>query len=119
CSYRPRSTLAGVVRHSVRRGVVFLDGHGRRDSRFFPLAVTFFPVSALLVAAAWRRPSAAPIAALSVSAGGALFGLARHRSKAEIASLALLAPVYALAHGLGMWRGPIMIAGPRPRPGAR
>jgi glycosyltransferase involved in cell wall biosynthesis len=105
CSYSPRSTLRTFVRHALHRGVVFLDGHGRRESRFFPVAIGFFPVSALLAAAAWRRPSVVPLAALSTSLAAAGLGLARRRSPREIRSLALLAPVYAVAHGLGMWQG--------------
>jgi hypothetical protein len=34
-----------------------------------------------------------------------VFGAARRRSLFEIASLALLSPLYAAAHGIGMWRG--------------
>jgi glycosyltransferase involved in cell wall biosynthesis len=105
CEYTPRTTLATFVRHSVHRGVVFVDGHGRPESRFFPLAVAFYPVSALLALAAARRPSVAVSAALATSAAAAVVGLARRRSPFEIASLALLAPVYGAAHGIGMWRG--------------
>ena len=76
-------------------------------------------MSGLLVADAWRRPSLAALAAVTTSVGGAVFGVARQRSKAEVASLALLAPVYALAHGVGMWRGLLMLAGSRLRAGAR
>lgn len=110
CSYRPRSTLVTFVRHSVHRGVVFLDGHGRRESRFYPAAVAFFPVSAALAAAAWRRPALVPLAAASTSLAAAGFGLARRRTAEEVRSLALLAPVYAVAHGLGMWRGLLLSA---------
>ena len=115
CSYRPRATLGTFVRHSVHRGVVFLDGHGRRESRFYPAAVAFFPVSATLAAAAWKRPALVPLAAASMSLGAAGLGLARRRSTEEVRSLALLAPVYAVAHGLGMWRGLFMSARSRPR----
>ena len=107
-SYRPRTTLRSFVRHSLHRGTVFLDGHGRRESRFYPVAVAFFPVSALLALAASRKPSLVPLAAVSTSLTAALLGLARHRSGPEVASLALLAPVYAVAHGLGMWRGLVL-----------
>jgi glycosyltransferase involved in cell wall biosynthesis len=105
CSYRPRTTLRSFVRHSMHRGVVFLDGHGRPESRFYPVAAAFFPVSTLLALTAWKRPSVVPLAALSTSLATAAFGLARKRSGEEVVSLALLAPVYAVAHGVGMWRG--------------
>jgi glycosyltransferase involved in cell wall biosynthesis len=104
CDYRPRTTLASFVRHSFHRGVVFLDGHGRPESRFFPVAAAFFPLSAALALAALRKPAVAVWAAAATSGGAAAFGAARERSPEEIATLALLAPVYAAAHGAGMWR---------------
>jgi|1185.fasta_scaffold06867_2 glycosyltransferase involved in cell wall biosynthesis len=103
--YVPRTRLATFLRHSFRRGTVFLDGHGRRESRFFWAAVAFYPASALLVVAALRRPAVLPAATAAVSAAAAALGVRRHRSAAEIASLAALAPLYAAAHGAGMWRG--------------
>jgi hypothetical protein len=89
----------------MHRGVVFLDGHGRRESRFYPVAAAFFPVSALLALTAWKRPSVVPLAAVSTSLAAAALGVARQRNGQEVAALALLAPVYAVAHGAGMWRG--------------
>jgi len=120
CAYRPRMTLRGFVRHSFHRGIVFLDGHGRPESRFFPAVVGFYPVSVVLALAAMRRPTVVPwaIAATSLTAAG--LGIARRRRVAEIASLALLTPVYAAAHGAGMWRGLAMVVDSllRARPGA-
>jgi prepilin-type processing-associated H-X9-DG protein len=103
--YVPRTRLNTFLRHSFRRGMVFLDGHGRPDSRFFWVAVAFYPASALLAVAALRRPVVLPAAAAAVSAAAAGLGARRRRSPTEIASLAALAPVYAAAHGAGMWRG--------------
>lgn len=103
--YAPRTRTAAFLRHSFRRGIVFLDGHGRRESRFFRASVAFFPASAIVVAAAVRRPAIAPAALGTVAAAGAALGLRHRRTGFEVATLALLAPVYALAHGAGMWRG--------------
>lgn len=119
CSYRPRATLRTFLRHSRHRGVVFLDGHGRPESRFFPVVVAFFPVSGLLALAALRRPALVPRLALATSLLASGFGFARRRSPAEVASLALLTPLYAVAHGLGMWQGLLMAVGSRPRAHAR
>src|SRR5205814_1665815 len=41
--YVPRTRMLTFLRHSFRRGTVFLDGHGRRESRFFWPAVDFYP----------------------------------------------------------------------------
>jgi glycosyltransferase involved in cell wall biosynthesis len=119
CAYRPRTTLKSFVRHSVRRGVVFVDGHGRRESRFFPVVVAFYPATAALALATFRRPVVAPAALLAASAAASAYGLLRRRSPNEVASLAAVTPIYGLAHGLGMWRGLFTIVRERTRsPGA-
>jgi glycosyltransferase involved in cell wall biosynthesis len=105
CVYRPRGTFSAFVRHSVHRGVVFVDGHGRRESRFYPAVVAFYPVSVLVALRAFRKPSTLLWTGLAVSGAATALGVARKRDREEIRSLALLGPVYAAAHGLGMWRG--------------
>jgi glycosyltransferase involved in cell wall biosynthesis len=103
--YVPRSNLDTFVRHSFHRGIVFLDGHGRSESRFYPIAIGFYPASLLLALAGLRRPAVVPAAAVVAAGAAAALGLKRGRAPFEVASLALLAPVYGLAHGAGMWRG--------------
>ena len=107
-SYSPRGTPAGFARHSFHRGIVFLDGHGRSESRFFPVVVAFYPVSLLLAGAALRRPAVLVGATALAAAASAAVGVAHRRTSREVASLALLTPVYALFHGAGMWRGLFM-----------
>jgi len=105
CVYAPRTSLARFFRHAVHRGVVFVDGHGTPASRFFPVVVAFFPVSAALLVATLRRPLVAPGAAIACGLAAAAYGARADRSRREIRTLALVTPVYALGHGLGMWRG--------------
>jgi glycosyltransferase involved in cell wall biosynthesis len=105
CVYRPRTSLGGFFRHAIHRGVVFVDGHGTPTSRFFPVVVAFFPVSAALLVASLRRPSVAPVAAAACGIAAATYGVRAGRSRDEVRALALVTPVYALGHGLGMWRG--------------
>jgi hypothetical protein len=114
-TYVPRTRLSTFVRHSFRRGTVFVDGHGRAESRFFLVFVAFYPASLALAVAALRRPVLLPAAAVAVSAAAASFAVRRRRSGAEIASLAVLAPLYAAAHGAGMWRGLALAARERLR----
>ena len=102
-STAPRVALGPFVRHAFHRGTVFVDGHGRPESRFFPLVVAFFPVSAGAAACVVRRPLAAPALLLGLAARAGV--AARRRPAADALSFAALAPVYALAHGAGMWRG--------------
>jgi len=113
CVYRPRRALGPFVRHAFHRGTVFVDGHGRPESRFFPLVVAFFPVSAAAAVGVARRPLLGPalLLGLAACAGAA----ARRRPAADALSFAALAPVYALAHGAGMWRGAALAAGGRLR----
>jgi glycosyltransferase involved in cell wall biosynthesis len=101
CTYAPRTSLGRFFRHAVHRGTVFVDGHGTPESRFFPAVVAFFPASAALAA----RPRLLPVALAAVGAAAAAYGLSAGRSRREVAVLAAVTPVYAVAHGAGMWRG--------------
>ena len=103
CTYTPRGSLGPFLRHSLHRGVVFLDGHGRRESRFFPAVAAFYPLSALLAVAALRRPAFVPVAALATAAAAGAVAAAAGRSRFEAVSFGALAPV-RVAHG-GMWQG--------------
>jgi glycosyltransferase involved in cell wall biosynthesis len=105
CVYAPRTGLARFFRHAVHRGIVFVDGHGTQESCFFPVVLAFFPASALLAAAALRRPAVVAQAAVACGVAAAAYGIRAGRSRDEVRALALVTPVYALGHGLGMWRG--------------
>jgi glycosyltransferase involved in cell wall biosynthesis len=105
CRYSPRESLGSFFRHSIHRGVVFLDGHGRSDSRYFKAALGFYPVTAALLALSVRKPVVLPAAAAACSLGAALLGLRARRSRREVRALALVTPVYAVGHALGMWWG--------------
>jgi glycosyltransferase involved in cell wall biosynthesis len=104
CDYQPRTSLRAFVNNALYRGSTFLDGHGRTESRFYALAVAFYPVTVGVAFLILRRPLVLPIlVAASVCAGAAVAVRAR-RPAFETASFAALSPVYALAHGAGMWR---------------
>ena len=101
CTYSPRTTFGGFLRHAIHRGTVFLDGHGTPESRFFPGVVAFFPVSAALL----RRPRLIPAALAACGAVAAAYGAYAGRSKREVQVLATVTPLYGAGHALGMWRG--------------
>jgi hypothetical protein len=107
-SYQPRETLSAFLRHAFHRGIVFLDGHGRRDSRFFPAVLAFYPASGALLALSLRRPAVAVGALGALSLAAAALGLRHRRGPSELLALGLVTPVYAVAHGAGMWRGALM-----------
>ena len=115
CLYRPRSSLHGFLKHAYHRGIVFLDGHGRRESGFFPLVVAFYPLSFGAVLLAVRRPVAVPLLAGASALAAGAFSAVKHRSREETFAFAGLAPLYALAHGAGMWRGLSLMAANRLR----
>jgi glycosyltransferase involved in cell wall biosynthesis len=115
CVYTPRRTLRSFIRHALHRGVVFVDGHGRRESRFFPVVVAFFPISAGVAAVAVRRPIVLPFLAAGIAGVAGVAANRRQCPAREVASVAALSPVYALAHGLGMWRGAALLIAERLR----
>jgi hypothetical protein len=116
CRYAPRTTLGRFFRHAVHRGTVFVDGHGTPESRFFPAVVAFFPLSAGLVLAALRRPAVAPAALAACGLTAAAYGFRAGRSRRELEVLATVTPLYAVGHGLGMWRGAVeLLRGMAPR----
>lgn len=108
--YVPRATLRTFVSHSIHRGMVFLDGHGRRESRFFPFIAAFYPLSATLAIATPFRPRLLPATAAAVSLGAGTVAVSARRSRAEVLTVAALAPIWATALGAGLWRGLGMIA---------
>jgi glycosyltransferase involved in cell wall biosynthesis len=115
CSYRPRATLVSFTRHSIHRGVVFVDGHGTPASRFFPLVVAFYPVSLVALLMGVRRPRSLTLMAAALSTSAAAVGLLKRKRGHDVLSLSLLAPLYTVAHGLGMWRGLGLLAAQRLR----
>lgn len=113
--YASRGTLRTFIEHSLHRGTVFLDGHGRRESRFFLATAAFYPVSAGLAAASLRRPSLVPAVAAALGVGAGLLARSARRSRYETATVATLAPIWAAAFGAGLWRGLWMSASHRLR----
>jgi glycosyltransferase involved in cell wall biosynthesis len=107
-SYTPRSDVGPFLGHAYHRGLVFLDGHGRPASRFFPVAVGFFPLSAAWVIGVARRPLLAPATAACVAATAAVYAVRRGKSARDAASLALATPLYAAGHAAGMWAGLVL-----------
>lgn len=109
-SYQPRADFWPFARHAYHRGIVFLDGHGRPASRFFPVVAGFYPVSVVWVLSAIRRLWLLPMTIVGLSAAAGTFALLRGRSREEAASLAVATPVYVAAHGVGMWVGLTLLA---------
>jgi glycosyltransferase involved in cell wall biosynthesis len=113
--YVPRGTFRTFVTHSLHRGTVFLDGHGRRESRFFSFVVAFFPLSAALAVASIVRPRLVPMTIAGVGVGAGAVAASARRPRDDVAIVAMLSPVWAAAFGAGLWRGLGMLAAKRLR----
>jgi glycosyltransferase involved in cell wall biosynthesis len=105
CAYTPRGNLGSFVRQAFYRGSTFVDGHGRPESRFFPVVLAFYPLSVAAAVTSLRRPTIVPVLALGAAVAAAAVAVAARRSPFETLSFAGLVPVYSVAHGAGMWRG--------------
>jgi glycosyltransferase involved in cell wall biosynthesis len=115
CDYQPRATLRSFVGNALYRGATFLDGHGRAGSRFQPVVIAFYPVSALLAFALVRKPLLLPAVLAAAVGAGAAVAIRARRPAFDVASFAALVPLYAVAHGAGMWRGLALLARERLR----
>jgi glycosyltransferase involved in cell wall biosynthesis len=103
--YRSPDALRRFLRHAYHRGGVFVDGYGRPGTRFFPVIAAFFPASALALFLAARKPRFAAGLASAAPVAAATGTYAIRRSAADSATMAVLAPVFAVVYGAGMWRG--------------
>jgi hypothetical protein len=59
----------------------------------------------LLAAQSLRRPLLAPATLAACAVGAVTLGARAGRQRRDLAALAVATPLYALGHGLGMWRG--------------
>lgn len=103
--YRNREALVPFLRHALHRGTTFYDGFFRRDTRFYWVVVSAFPLSlggAALVAARPRLAVTALGAGATTAAG---FALQRGRPLSEAAAFGVLVPPFAVAFCAGIWRG--------------
>src|SRR5262249_36186390 len=109
CRYAPRSELLPFLRHAFHRGTVFVDGHGRRGSTWFPLVVGLYAASGGALAITRRSPLVLPALAALASATGAAVAVAERRPR-DAGTMAWVTPLYAAAHVAGMWRGLALMA---------
>ena len=105
CLYRSRDSLLPFLKHAYHRGVIFIDGWARPGGRFFGVIVAFYPLSALALLLALRRPRLALAAALAAPLAAGCAGAALRRPRADCAALGLLGPAWVCVYGAGMWRG--------------
>jgi glycosyltransferase involved in cell wall biosynthesis len=105
CVYRSREALRPFLHHAFHRGVHFVDGWARPGGRFFGVIISFYPLSALAVAAGVKRPRALLAASIAVPMASAMAGAALRRSRADCFVLGLLGLPWLCVYGAGMWHG--------------
>jgi glycosyltransferase involved in cell wall biosynthesis len=104
CRYSARNELGSFLRHAYHRGTVFVDGHGRPESDWFPLVIGLYTVSAGSLVIGRRTPLVLAALGALTSAAGAALAVAEARPK-DAVTMAWVTPLYATAHVAGMWRG--------------
>lgn len=107
-SYQSRESLIPFLRHTLRRGTTFVDGHSRRGARFRPVVLGTLPASLVGLILAVRHPRAAVAGLGGMSLAGALFARRQGRPAREAARFGALVPPFALAYSLGIWRGLVL-----------
>jgi hypothetical protein len=113
CLYRSRDAFVPFIKHAFHRGIVFVDGLGRRGTRYLPVVLAFYPASLGACALVIWRPILLVPGALLICAAAAAFGVARKRPGADVGALALLSLPWLGAFGAGMWRGLWLLASAR------
>jgi glycosyltransferase involved in cell wall biosynthesis len=104
CRYQSRGRLAPFLRHAFHRGIVFVDGHGRRESRFFPFVMAFFPSTIAWIVLSAVVPEVVLAPFVLAAAAGAILAVSVRRQGAA-ATMAWVTPLWLAAYGAGMWKG--------------
>jgi glycosyltransferase involved in cell wall biosynthesis len=108
CRYHARESLPRFLRHSFHRGTVFVDGFGRRGTRFFPVVVAFFPGSVAFAVLAAKKPLWAGGIAAGIPLLAACWAARLRRPPADVAAFSALSGPFAAAYSAGIWRGGAM-----------
>ena len=105
CLYRSRGSLRPFLHHTFHRGGVFVDGWARTGGRFFGVIVAFYPISAVAIVLALRRPNVALAVVLAIPPTSVCVGAALRRPPADCRALGVLCLPWLCAYAAGMWRG--------------
>lgn len=103
-TYNSRSTLRAFTRHTLHRGIVFIDGYFRNGTRYFyPLIIylTLLPVLvACVIVQPWLILLFLPVLLLIF-----LVAILMGSGVADAAALAYIMPVFALFYTAGLYKG--------------
>src|SRR5207247_5737664 len=103
CRYHARESLPSFLRHSFHRGTFFVDGFGRRGTRFFPVVVAFFPASVGFALLAARKPLWAGAVAAGTPVVAATWAARLGRPPADIIAFSALSGPFVAAYSASLW----------------
>jgi glycosyltransferase involved in cell wall biosynthesis len=103
-TYNSRSTLGAFIRHTVHRGVVFIDGYFHRGGRYFYAALLYLMAVPIMFALLTFQPLLlfliVPLLVL-IFIGALIFSV----PAADAAALAYVLPVFAIFYTAGLYKG--------------
>jgi glycosyltransferase involved in cell wall biosynthesis len=102
-TYHARTSLNAFMKHSYSRGQFFVDGFLRKGTRFYYPLLLFIVLSPVLLLAAIIFPKILLIG-LAAWVFGLLFVLGLGLTIKDSLSLFILAPVFIVMYGAGIWR---------------
>lgn len=106
-TYNSRSTLKAFIKHTLHRGVVFIDGYFKRGTRYFyPLLCYMILLPAVILMA-----SVYPISLLLLVPGLLMVWLTALLLKVHIkdaTAFAIVLPLFALFYTAGLYKGAYM-----------
>jgi len=105
CLYQPRQSLGRFGPHAFHRGIVFVDAYFRPGNPYAIAIGGFCGMSLLLLLAALRRPWLIPAALVTSCMAAGTAGLYKRLPPKHVASLSLVAPLFVLFYGTGIWAG--------------
>jgi glycosyltransferase involved in cell wall biosynthesis len=106
-TYNSRSTWKSFIRHTLHRGVVFIDGYLHRGTRYFyPLIVYLLAVPVLFILAIFH-PIILLIPVIAV-VSSFLFVLFLGSRLDDAAAFAYVLPVFAIYYTFGLYKGVFM-----------
>jgi hypothetical protein len=103
-TYISRSTLKAFIRHTLHRGIVFIDGHFRRDSRYYiPTVLYLLAVPIALVMAIIY-----PVILILIIPGLVFIFLVAKIlgvQATDAAALAYVMPIFTVFYTIGLYKG--------------
>jgi glycosyltransferase involved in cell wall biosynthesis len=106
-TYISRSTLGAFIPHTLHRGIVFIDGHFHRGSRYFYACLVYLILVPVFIGLVIFNPLwvliILPLVLLLF-----IFAKTLGAEVADAAALAYMMPIFALCYTAGMYKGLVM-----------